>query len=88
MLLIPGLIAALIGAHLYLVAKLGTTAPPWLKAEKSESALAEGRGRAAMNAREKEEYLREYADPEDAGQAVLPVRGLRRTRRWPASCWP
>src|SRR6201989_431794 len=31
MLLIPGAIAALIGAHLYLVAKLGTTAPPWLK---------------------------------------------------------
>ncbi len=36
MLLIPGLIAALIGAHLYLVAKLGTTAPPWLKAEKAK----------------------------------------------------
>ena len=36
MLAIPGLIAALIGAHLYLVAKLGTTAPPWLKAEKKE----------------------------------------------------
>lgn len=35
MLLLPGLIAALIGAHLYLVAKLGTTAPPWLKAEKA-----------------------------------------------------
>src|SRR6195256_5988475 len=35
MLLIPGLIAGLIGAHLYLVAKLGTTAPPWLKAEKA-----------------------------------------------------
>jgi quinol-cytochrome oxidoreductase complex cytochrome b subunit len=34
MLLVPGLIAALIGAHLYLVTKLGTTAPPWLKAEK------------------------------------------------------
>jgi menaquinol-cytochrome c reductase cytochrome b subunit len=34
MLLIPGLIGALIGAHLYLVAKLGTTAPPWLKVEK------------------------------------------------------
>ena len=32
----PGLIAALIGAHLYLVAKLGTTAPPWLKAEKKD----------------------------------------------------
>jgi menaquinol-cytochrome c reductase cytochrome b subunit len=33
MMLVPGLLAALIGAHLYLVAKLGTTAPPWLKAE-------------------------------------------------------
>src|SRR3954465_3547608 len=36
MLLIPGAIAALIGAHLYLVAKLGTTAPPWLKAQTDE----------------------------------------------------
>jgi menaquinol-cytochrome c reductase cytochrome b subunit len=35
MMLIPGLIAALIGAHLYLVAKLGTSAPPWTKAETS-----------------------------------------------------
>jgi quinol-cytochrome oxidoreductase complex cytochrome b subunit len=33
MLLVPGLIAALIGAHLYLVTKLGTTAPPWSRAE-------------------------------------------------------
>jgi quinol-cytochrome oxidoreductase complex cytochrome b subunit len=36
MLLVPGAIAALIGAHLYLVAKLGTTAPPWLKPEPDE----------------------------------------------------
>src|SRR5688572_10529229 len=36
MLLIPGLIAALIGLHLYLVAKLGTTAPPWLRAKLPE----------------------------------------------------
>jgi quinol-cytochrome oxidoreductase complex cytochrome b subunit len=36
MMLVPGLIAALIGAHLYLVAKLGTTAPPWLRADKDE----------------------------------------------------
>src|SRR3982750_1949769 len=36
MLLVPGLIAALIGAHLYLVVKLGITAPPWMKAEKKE----------------------------------------------------
>jgi menaquinol-cytochrome c reductase cytochrome b subunit len=36
MMVIPGLIAALIGAHLYLVTKLGTTAPPWLKANLPE----------------------------------------------------
>ncbi|MTD45574.1 cytochrome B6 [Conexibacter sp. W3-3-2] len=34
MLLVPGLLGALIGFHLYLVAKLGTTAPPWVSAEK------------------------------------------------------
>ncbi len=33
MLIIPALIAALIGAHLYLVAKLGISAPPRLKPE-------------------------------------------------------
>ena len=37
MMLIPGILAALIGAHLYLVAKLGTTAPPWVKAEEDEA---------------------------------------------------
>ncbi len=31
MLLVPGAMAALIGAHLYLVTKLGITAPPWIK---------------------------------------------------------
>ncbi|HEY1834291.1 MAG TPA: cytochrome b N-terminal domain-containing protein [Solirubrobacteraceae bacterium] len=36
MLLVPGLLAALIGFHLYLVAKLGTTAPPWMKAQTPE----------------------------------------------------
>ncbi|MEA2218674.1 MAG: menaquinol-cytochrome c reductase cytochrome b subunit, partial [Solirubrobacteraceae bacterium] len=35
MLLLPGLIAGLIGAHLYLVARLGTTAPPWIRADTS-----------------------------------------------------
>jgi quinol-cytochrome oxidoreductase complex cytochrome b subunit len=42
MLLIPGAIAALIGAHLYLVTKLGTTAPPWLRAE-TDAELVEER---------------------------------------------
>jgi menaquinol-cytochrome c reductase cytochrome b subunit len=39
MLLLPGAIIALIGAHLYLVVKLGTTAPPWLHAEKPKGAM-------------------------------------------------
>ena len=33
MLLVPGAIAALIGAHVFLAAKLGTTAPPWQKVD-------------------------------------------------------
>jgi quinol---cytochrome c reductase cytochrome b subunit, bacillus type len=36
MLAIPGLIVALVSAHLYLVVKLGTTAPPWAKADTTE----------------------------------------------------
>jgi quinol-cytochrome oxidoreductase complex cytochrome b subunit len=43
MLLVPGAIIALIGAHLYLVVKLGTTAPPWLRAEKQPKSLREER---------------------------------------------
>jgi menaquinol-cytochrome c reductase cytochrome b subunit len=43
MLLIPALIIALIGAHLYLVVKLGTTAPPWLSAESKPTSLREER---------------------------------------------
>src|SRR3954470_22376833 len=31
MMLVPGLLGAMMGAHLYLVARLGTTAPPWIK---------------------------------------------------------
>jgi menaquinol-cytochrome c reductase cytochrome b subunit len=38
MLLVPGAIIALIGAHMYLVVKLGTTAPPWVKAERPKAA--------------------------------------------------
>jgi menaquinol-cytochrome c reductase cytochrome b subunit len=43
MLLVPGAIIALIGAHLYLVVKLGTTAPPWLRAESKPKSLREER---------------------------------------------
>ena len=41
MLLVPGLIIALIGAHLYLVARLGTTAPPWIKAKSDNGMRSE-----------------------------------------------
>src|SRR5437764_11015511 len=41
MLLVPGLMAALIGAHLYLVVKLGVTAPPWMKAQKARELAKE-----------------------------------------------
>jgi quinol-cytochrome oxidoreductase complex cytochrome b subunit len=43
MLLVPGLIIALIGAHLYLVVKLGTTAPPWLKPKRTRATVKEER---------------------------------------------
>jgi quinol-cytochrome oxidoreductase complex cytochrome b subunit len=36
MLLVPGAIAAMIGAHLYLVTRLGTTAPPWMRAKPAD----------------------------------------------------
>jgi len=39
MLLVPGAIIALIGAHLYLVTKLGTTAPPWIEPEHADPVL-------------------------------------------------
>ena len=38
MLVVPGLIAGLIGAHLFLVVKLGTTAPPWIRASRPKGA--------------------------------------------------
>jgi menaquinol-cytochrome c reductase cytochrome b subunit len=41
MLLVHGLIIALIGAHLYLVVKLGTTAPPWLRGDRPKSVRRE-----------------------------------------------
>ena len=36
MLVVPSIIAAMIGAHLWLVVKLGTTAPPWIKPKRHD----------------------------------------------------
>ena len=78
MLLIPGLIAALIGAHLYLVTKLGTTAPPWLKAKLPEP-LERGAG-LKMNQREKEQYLREYQLLKAQGKPFFPYAVAKDSR--------
>ena len=45
MLLVPGALIALIGAHLYLVVKLGTTAPPWMRADRKPKDAREQRSR-------------------------------------------
>ena len=41
MMVVPGLIGALIGAHLFFVVKLGTTAPPWVRAGRPKGARPE-----------------------------------------------
>jgi hypothetical protein len=38
MMVVPGLMGALVAAHLFLVVKLGTTAPPWVKAARPKGA--------------------------------------------------
>ena len=39
MMLIPGIMAALIGFHLYLVMKLGISAPPWIRSHEIEATV-------------------------------------------------
>jgi hypothetical protein len=68
----------MIGAHLYLVAKLGTTAPPWLKAE-PEAELT--KTRSDVNQQEKEKYLREYAILKSQGSRSSPTPSPR-TPSW------
>ena len=41
MMLIPGLMAALIGAHLWLIMKLGITAPPWVSVTEEDDEIPE-----------------------------------------------
>src|SRR4051812_44626256 len=49
MLAIPGAIIGLIGAHLYLVVKLGTTAPPWMRATDPKNAAPQVSVEAGAN---------------------------------------
>ena len=88
MLLVPGAIIALIGAHLYLVVKLGTTAPPWLRAEKPKVAapVAAARRRrrgqrrrsaGAMKPADKQAYLEEYELLKKKGKPFFPYAVLK-----------
>lgn len=79
MLVVPGLIGALIGAHLFLVVKLGTTAPPWLRAarpkgaQRSEEVVA---GVAVPDSEDVPISLNGNVDPEaPAGDAAAPEDG-------------
>ena len=89
MLLLPGAIIALIGAHLYLVVKLGTTAPPWVHAEQAEGRRAgrparrrrRGQRQPGNGASASDEARRQAGIPrgvraaQEEGQALLPLRG-------------
>ena len=74
MLLVPGLIIALIGAHLYLVVKLGTTAPPWLQPKRKSR---DREGGAGVNRAEKEQYLREYELLKKQGKPFFPYAVMK-----------
>jgi quinol-cytochrome oxidoreductase complex cytochrome b subunit len=59
MLLIPGLIFALIGLHLYLVVRLGVTSPPWSKEAAGEDWA--DRGEPSMDGRPRQGLTRPRA---------------------------
>ena len=93
MLLVPGAIIALIGAHLYLVVKLGTTAPPWVRAEKPKGAMpvaqldagVEVNGASPtqrsvgglMKPPDKQAYLEEYELLKKKGKPFFPYAVLK-----------
>ena len=85
MLLVPGLLAALIGAHLYLVAKLGTTAPPWTKAEgAADRVRAEAEASASRDESAREGGVPpRVRDPEVAKASRSSPTRWPRTPRWP-----
>ncbi len=91
MLLLPGAIIALIGAHLYLVVKLGTTAPPWVRAEKPKVAAPVSAARRRrreqrprqrsrahpMKPQDKQAYLEEYELLKKKGKPFFPYAVLK-----------
>lgn len=72
MMVVPGLIAALIGAHLFFVVKLGTTAPPWVRAGRPKDARPTETVTAGV-AREDLEEVDVNAEVEAAAAAGTPV---------------
>ena len=74
MLLVPGLIIALIGAHLYLVVKLGHDRTALAQGRAAE-VPAEDRGR--MKAADKEQYLQDYESLKKQGKPFFPYAILK-----------
>jgi ubiquinol-cytochrome c reductase cytochrome b subunit/menaquinol-cytochrome c reductase cytochrome b subunit len=68
MLLIPGLIFALIGLHLYLVVRLGVSSPPWSETAAGTRARGDRRARGA------------HPRPRGRGRGVDDERASTRTR--------
>ena len=93
MLLVPGAIIALIGAHMYLVVKLGTTAPPWVQGREAEGRRPgrparrrrRGQRRLArqrsvgrrMKPQDKQAYLEEYELLKKKGKPFFPYAVLK-----------
>ena len=92
MLLVPGAIIALIGAHMYLVVKLGTTAPPWVQRREAEGRRADrparrrrraatgpvsGNGARPMKPQDKQAYLEEYELLKKKGKPFFPYAVLK-----------
>ena len=82
MLLVPGAIIALIGAHLYLVVKLGTTAPPVAARREAQGRRAvpvgrgvEGAGRDPWPSRSRTQGAWRALHASDRGRRYAPARG-------------
>ncbi|MGA7397131.1 MAG: cytochrome b N-terminal domain-containing protein [Solirubrobacterales bacterium] len=73
MMVVPGLIGALIGAHLFLVVKLGTTAPPWVKVARPKVARREEEIEAGVAIADDTEVNIEATEPEVSEPPVDPA---------------
>ena len=67
---LPAALLSIVGAHLYLVIRLGITNPPWKKNQPRDEAPKSGT--QAMNEQEKREYDRSYKASKHQGEPFYP----------------